>query len=204
MGTTSDFLKSRVAKPTVGKWCTGYSAAKKYADDKKIPLIAVWSNGDACGHCVNFEKSCMQSAFTKWMASSGCVFWFGCSTDSTAEEKHGGEGYKFAKADKLTTYPFVRVWWKSGKVDVAESGDYWDGAKVDGSAVAKKMKEVLKKFTPGTIDEGSDCEDGSCCDTLEAACDIAAKARKSIINAQKALKEARTLVESIIGNRSDE
>ena len=153
MGTTSDFLKSRVSKPTVGKWCTGFSAAKKYADDKKIPLIAVWSNGDACGHCVNFEKSCMQSAFTKWMASSGCVFWFGCSTDTTAEEKHGGAGYTFAKNGNLTTYPFVRVWWKSGKVDVAESGDYWDGAKVDGSAVAKKMKDVLKKFTPSGVDD---------------------------------------------------
>ena len=203
MGTTSDFLKSRVSKPTVGKWCTGFSAAKKYADDKKIPLIAVWSNGDACGHCVNFEKSCMQSAFTKWMASSGCIFWFGCSTDTTAEEKHGGAGYAFAKNGNLTTYPFVRVWWKSGKVDVAQSGDYWDGAKVDGSAVAKKMKDVLKKFKPSEVDESTDdCTE--CCDTFEAACNIAAKARKSIISAQKALKEARTLVESIIGECNDE
>lgn len=174
MGTTSTFLKSRVSKPTVGKWSSGFSAVKKYADEKKIPLIAAWSNGDACGHCVNFEKSIMQSAFTKYMGTSGCVFWFGCSSDKTADDKKNGTGYKWVQNGKLSMYPFVRVWWKAGNVDKAESGDYWDGSSAKGGATfAKKLQTLLKNFkptanepkpapTPTTTEPTDDCDGGSC------------------------------------------
>ena len=54
---TTKLLKTRVSKPTFGKWSSGFTACKKYADDNKVPLIAVWSNGDACGHCTTFETA---------------------------------------------------------------------------------------------------------------------------------------------------
>jgi len=57
--TTTTFLKSRVSTPTLNKWSSGFSAVKKFAESNDVPLIAVWSNGDACGHCINFEKSLM-------------------------------------------------------------------------------------------------------------------------------------------------
>lgn len=149
MGTTSTFLKSRVTKPTVGKWSSGFSAVKKYADEHQLPIIGVWSNGDACGHCIAFEKSCMQKAFTDWQKASGCVFWFGCSSDKSKDDKYEGTGFAWARDDKLTMYPFVRVWWKAGKVDKCESGDWWDGGSDKGGAtIVKKMKSVLKNFTP--------------------------------------------------------
>ena len=56
---TDTFLKSRVAKPTLNKWSSGFTATKKFAETNDVPLIAVWSNGDACGHCTHFEKVCM-------------------------------------------------------------------------------------------------------------------------------------------------
>ena len=149
MGTTSTFLKSRVAKPTVGKWSSGFSAVKKYADVKGIPLIAVWSNGDKCGHCINFEKSVMQSAFKKWAASSGCVFWFGYYGDTSKDDKFEGTGFTWVRGGKLTMYPFVRVWWKDGKVDTFKSGDDWTGGTDKGGATfVKKLKSLLKNFDP--------------------------------------------------------
>ena len=31
MGVVKDFMNSRAAKPTPGKWCAGFSACKNYA-----------------------------------------------------------------------------------------------------------------------------------------------------------------------------
>lgn len=170
MGTTSTFLKSRVSKPTVGKWSSGFSAVKKYADANKIPLIAVWSNGDACGHCTNFETTVMNATFKKWMASSGCVFWFGCSSDKTADDKFEGTGFKWARNSKLTTYPFVRVWWKAGKVDTYKSGDDWTGGGTKGaSKFVTALQKLLKSFKPAedkptepTTPTDGDCDGGDC------------------------------------------
>lgn len=160
MGTTATFLKSRVSKPTVGKWSSGYSAVKKYADAKGIPIIGVWSNGDKCGHCINFEKSVMQSTFKKWMATSGCVFWFGYYGDTSKDDKFEGTGFTWARNGKLTMYPFVRVWWKAGKVDTCKSGDDWTGGSDKGGATfVKKLKSVLKNFTPKTEEESKPAEE---------------------------------------------
>ena len=57
-GPTSTLLKKRAsynAAVTTGKWQSNFVKAKKYAVDNKLPFIAVWSNGDQCGHCVTFE-----------------------------------------------------------------------------------------------------------------------------------------------------
>ena len=146
---TEKLLKTRVAKPTLGKWSSGFSACKKYADDNKVPLIAVWSNGDACGHCTTFETAVMNSTFTKWMASSKCVFWFGCSSDKTKDDKFEGTGFTWVRNGKLTMYPFVRVWWKAGKVDKYDSGDYWDGKSSKGyTTFINKLKTLLKNYKP--------------------------------------------------------
>ena len=146
---TDKLLKTRVSKPTLGKWSSGFTAVKKYADSNNIPLIAVWSNGDACQHCINFETAVMNSTFTKWMASSKCVFWFGCSSDKTADDKFEGTGFTWVRNGKLKTYPFVRVYWKSGKVDKCESGDYWIDSSAKGyNAFIKKLNSLLKNYKP--------------------------------------------------------
>ena len=52
----------------------------------------------------------------------------------------------------MITYPFVRIWWKAGKVDFCSSGDYfvWDG-KSDGAEFRDKVKKILKKYDPYPI-----------------------------------------------------
>ena len=146
---------SAAVKP--GKWHADFAKVKKYAIDNKIPMLAVWSNGDKCGHCINFNRCILDKTFTKWQKDSGVVFWIGFGDDPDAANRHGGEGYKFAKNGNLTNYPFVRLYWKAGKVDVAKSGDEWDGASANGaSTLVKNLKEYLKKYEPCT---GGDCDD---------------------------------------------
>ena len=59
-----------------GKWVANFAKAKKYATDNKVPLVAVWSNGDSCGHCTTFEGAVNSSTFKSYMKSSGVIFYF--------------------------------------------------------------------------------------------------------------------------------
>ena len=100
------------------------------------------------------------------------MFWFGCSNDKTTDDKLQGTGFKWARdGSKLTKYPFVRVWWKKGKVDVAKSGNDWTGGGTSGaSKFVKSLQSLLKDFCPNCGDDPADepaptpptCEDGSC------------------------------------------
>jgi hypothetical protein len=120
MGVTDKMLKQRVAKPTLGRWSKGFSAVKKFADENKIPIIGMWTNGDVCGHCIWLEKAAMTKTFKNWMKVSGCVFWLGTSSDRTKDDKYCGTGFNWARKKTLTMYPFVRIWWKAGKVDLCK------------------------------------------------------------------------------------
>lgn len=160
--TTEEVVALRTkasAAVKLGKWHEDFAKVKKYANNNKVPMLAVWSNGDKCGHCVNFNKCILSSTFKKWQKTSGVAFWIGFGSDTYAPNQHGGEGYKFAKDGSLITFPFVRLYWKAGKVDVAKSGDDWDGGTGDGGAtLVKNLKKYLKNYTPGesSSDEGED------------------------------------------------
>ena len=68
-GPTADFLKSVLGKSaaaTPGRWNSDFNKCKKYCEDNGVPFVAVWSNGDACGHCTAFEKACEKSYFKTW------------------------------------------------------------------------------------------------------------------------------------------
>ena len=84
----------------------------------------------------------------KWMDQSGCVFWFGCSDDTTKENKYGGTGYTWTglrnkRYGSLNMFPFMRVWWKKGKVDEARGGDGWIGY---GGGIKSWRKYLIKQL----------------------------------------------------------
>jgi len=144
-GQTSTLLKTRLASSKAAKtgvWLANFSKAKSYAVNNGVPLIAVWSNGDACGHCVTFESACNSSYFKKWMKSSGCVFFFTHSGES--QGKVGGTIFNWCRKNKNTSYPFVRIYWPKGNVDVATVGDTLDG-KRSGTTGGKKVAAYIKK-----------------------------------------------------------
>ena len=164
---TTTLLKTRAsynAAVKTGIWQSNFAKAKKYATDNGLPFIAVWSNGDACGHCVMFEESVNSSYFKKWMASSGMVFYFtyygdngnGTTSKSGKNADDGSVGSKifhWCRNDKNTSYPFVRIYWPKGKVDIATVGDTVDGKKnntTGGKKAAAYFAGKLKNFKPPT------------------------------------------------------
>ena len=178
MGVTDKVKKLRAAakSPVVlGQWHESFSKVKKFAEDNKVPMLAVWSNGDACGHCVTFENCILDSKFKTWMKTSGVAFWIGFSSDSAKENKVDGAGYNFAWGPKkaLKMYPFVRLYWKAGKVDVIKTGDDLDGGASKGAAkLVKALQGYLKSYKPKTEEEKP--TDGNCdnCEpTDESNCD---------------------------------
>jgi len=104
------------------------------------------------------ESCLVAKPFKTWMATSNCVFYFGCRSDTSAEDKYEGKGFTWCRgADQQTTaFPFVRVYWKSGKVDWAGYGDQLDDNK-DSTAgsknVVNKLKSILKNFDPSSINK---------------------------------------------------
>ena len=140
------------AAVTLGKWHAGFSKCKQYAEKNKIPLIAVWSNGESCPHCTKFERAVNSTVFKTWMKTSGCVFFFTYPGDG-ADGKIGSTVFHWCRNNKNTNYPFVRIYWPAGKVDVATVGDTVDG-NLDGSEGGKKARDYIKakiakyKYTP--------------------------------------------------------
>ena len=76
------------------------------------------------------------------------------------------------------------MYWKSGKVDVAKSGDSWTGGTAKGGATfVKNLQSTLKSYKPDSApantttpdpveeDECDNCnENGSCCHDLAEVC----------------------------------
>ena len=147
---TATLLKARLsssAEATTGVWLANFSKAKAYATSEGVPFIAVWSNGDSCGHCTTFETACNSAYFKNWMKSSGCVFFFTYPGDSKGNI--GGTIFHWCRKNVNTAYPFVRIYWPDGGVDVATVGDKVDGkkgGKEGGQKVAAFIKSKCSKY----------------------------------------------------------
>lgn len=164
--TPTDTLISRRAKagtPVVpGQWHAGFSAVKQYAEDNGLPLMAVWSNGDNCSHCLKFERGVNSATFNTWMKESGIVFYFGCDRDK-GEDAYGSTAYNWCwKNQSLDLFPFVRFYWRAKKgtrladgtvltadkvmVDAAYTGDKVDSYKDNAEGSAKIKAFTLARF----------------------------------------------------------
>ena len=161
---TSVFLKNNSTTSSTislnGKWHRKhFKACKAFAEKNGVPLIAVWSNGDACPHCTKFEDACNSTVFRNSMKASGCVFYFTYPGDG-AEGKMGDENdvFKWIRQSQ-TSFPFIRVYWSvkgKKKVDLTTIGDDVDGnakGSAGGKAAMNYFKKVLKayKYTPAPV-----------------------------------------------------
>ena len=131
---TDDLMAIRAgrgAAVTPGVWHSDLNKARAYAEANGLPLVAVWSNGDECAHCVAFENCVMSAAFRNWIKDSGIVFYFGVRNDAYdgQEGYHGSSFYWCCNWQNASmAWPYVRVWWPEGDVDECHSGTWYDGA----------------------------------------------------------------------------
>lgn len=143
----------------LGEWNSNGNVCYAYAQKHKVPLIAVWSNGDGCPHCSKFECNVNYDPFRDWMKESGCVFCFAHSGDATADGPIGSAYFHWCRMNTGTSYPFVRVYWPDGGVDGFTDGDTVDGSEgvYDGSDVDRwnPPKSFILKGDVGTFNPGS-------------------------------------------------
>jgi len=155
------FLKTRVYTDECGtnKWHGGFKKMRAYAEEKGIPLVAVWLNSK-CGYSNIVASHLIGEKFTGFMSDSGCAFWCGVGgIDSKREEALGGTGYSWILSSiKATMYPLVRIYWKKGGnvlVDKSYSGaDCAEGIAQLGTTLSeflnapKSKKEETPKSEP--------------------------------------------------------
>ena len=146
MGTTADFAKLRSTKtPKVGEWNIDYKTALAKAKNEGKFIVALWSNGDACGYCVAAEKCLMQAAFSGWMKKQNAYFVFQHSGD-----KDKGQTVKdwVYKGTGLRYYPGFRISLYDAKgklvVDQSVEGNMARGNKT-GATGAKAIVAYLEK-----------------------------------------------------------
>jgi len=131
-----------------GKWHANWTKVKAYAEANNLPMIAVWSEGEACKYCTRLEKAMNLADFKLWMINSKCVFCFVCKSD--ADGKENGDFYKWTtpNGSAYNGYPFVKVYWVSDgkeKLNVSASGRSIIG-EVDNSSINEpKVKAWLEK-----------------------------------------------------------
>jgi hypothetical protein len=146
MSAITDLKKTRVAasapvKP--GQWHAGFSTVKAYAGNNAVPLFGVWVE-NTCGKSNAFCQCLLSAQFKAWQKTCGVALWCGFHSDS-GEDGFEGKGFKWTRKNVLKDYPFVRLYWKKGGIDVCMSGADWGAS---GAAIVKKLKGYLKNYDP--------------------------------------------------------
>ena len=106
---------------TPGVWNSNFDIAKKYAIDKGMPLMAVWSK-NGCHFCNLFDEVLETSAFKKWAAERKIVMIY-LKAHSDNDFKTARDWIRGSNAD----FPFVRIYWE--KKGQATKSDQFIGRK---------------------------------------------------------------------------
>ena len=143
---TDDLVRTRAGRSdpvTPGVWHADLVKARAYAEANGLPLVAVWSNGDFCQHCLVWEGVATSPLFVNWMKSSGMVFYFGYVKDGylnavgdfgggpSADGQEGYHGTSFYwccnNQNSTLAWPYIRFYWPKGGVDEIYTGSTTDG-----------------------------------------------------------------------------
>lgn len=94
----------------LGYWTSDFTAAKKYADEKHVPMVAFWGSG-ACGYCALMKSSGLLSdEFKAWVAKNKIVMMFmevpGTQSGVSTPVK------EFVKGDNRSgEFPYMCIYW---------------------------------------------------------------------------------------------
>ena len=164
---TDELLKQRAPRTAAvqpGQWHADLEKARAYAEANGLPLVAVWSNGDFCQHCLIWEGCANSPVFVKWMKSSGMVFYFGCVTDGylnaagdfgggpSSDGKEGYHGTSFywccRNQNSTLAWPYIRFYWPKGGVDMVYTGSATDGEYVVKGGLPCMVRDDLISANP--------------------------------------------------------
>ena len=145
MGTTTNFVKLRSnAAPKTGEWNINYDQAVVLAKKLGKPVIAVWSNGDSCAHCVSAEKCMMTTTFKSWIKDVDAYFVFQYSGDK--DKGKVVHDWIFNKDTKIKQYPGFRItsYDKSGSIifDEAITGNKLRENKSNDAGAKNMIKNI--------------------------------------------------------------
>ena len=154
----------RGAEVKPGQWHADLVKARAYAVANRLPLMAVWSNGDFCQHCLIWEGAANSPVFMNWMKKSGMVFYLGYVRDGSLNaagdfgggpSPDGQEGYHGASfywccnyQNASLAWPYIRFYWPSGGVDLVYTGSVVDGEYVVKGGAPCMVKDTLISVSP--------------------------------------------------------
>ncbi len=137
----------------LGRWHANLDNARAYAEANGVPLLAIWSNGDNCGHCKKWENNAISEPFETWMKDSGIVFYFGYYGDPGKGTTLGEWCYWCGRNNPTgKTLPLVRLYWKVNGtviVDRSADGDTVDGNKGLVSMTTTSYRPDEPYYVPG-------------------------------------------------------
>lgn len=164
---TTDVMSIRDARSAAvrqGYFHADLNKARAYAEANGLPLLAIWSNGDYCAHCLAMEGGLYSSVFQSWMKTSGIVFYIGFCEDGphnynggTGPTPDGQEGYhgtsfywcRNYNVGASYNFPYVRFYWPAGGVDQIYSGATVDGeGRLTSAFPCSKSDEQIDAMTP--------------------------------------------------------
>ena len=132
-----------------GEWNTNFAAAKAYAEENGVPFLVLWSS-PGCGFCNKMKSACNAEEFVKWRKEKKIVLAV-------------SEGEATAKAftkNSTGKFPYMRLYWPAGNVDVKFSGrsSYIPASgSTLGGALINYLDSLLVKWSPdGKLLPGGD------------------------------------------------
>lgn len=146
-----------------GQWNGNLEACKKYAQDNKLPLLAIWST-EGCHFCKMFQPVIETAEFNNWLSEVKPVMYYAHAQSYSTDRKNADWVSATGQKGELTDFPFVRVWWPAQSKDLYFTGRKANfGAKdlqpndVAGQAVKliEKIKTVFGDWRLETYNGGS-------------------------------------------------
>lgn len=137
----------------LGEWNSNFSACKAMADSKGIPMLLFWSS-PGCAKCNKLKKGCNEnSQFVQYRKSLGIIMAF---------SEGDGTSKAFAR-NPSGHYPYLRIYWPAGGVDVKFSGRMGEIGASGGTVeeqLMNRMKSALAAWKGGSGTGGGNVTPG--------------------------------------------
>lgn len=131
-----------------GEWNSNFTAAKSYAEKNGTPLLILWSN-PGCAQCNKMKTACNTGTFVTWRREKQIVMVI----------SEGDKSSKSFAKNSSGKYPYMRLYWPAGNVDVRFSGRSStipaSGATLQAQLI-NYLNALLKNWVPGTKYEGGE------------------------------------------------